>query len=929
MTPRFGSCLTLLVVLYAGSALSDAGQEILCCHLAAGSCRSVCSKIRLVEIGADPKIREEASRNLSELCSVELTEFWDCFNSTVEKARKNENWVGRGCCHLSQNFICGMKCALAGSRSDLDADCRQSDELELFSCMEKQEESERCCNNVTNETCRAVCRTAFHNPGKHSSRKLSENNCQNQMPKCLKTIAEAESAENPKQYLHCCDEATSTECLESCRSTLRTAVTNQDIFDTLEKKCGLALPHSPIWSCIMKTTTAPEPPRLPLDAAKLSCCYRAYTSNCKKLCWRVFQADWESAWSKLDNECLSSPMEGELRRCLDDSDDPCEPGCSGLRYCSRYNDRPTTLFRTCSVTADNAAQWEADHWVRGGVITGLGLPVRAAPSCPVETLRAAACLFQLRPCESRIHETRLCRDDCLELLSGCVDWSAITGPHTAATLCAKLSPPRKEMPCVSLKPYLEDSPEFGVTLLPDEDITTPCLPNPCLPNQVCILHPNAAKGHQCVASCLLGEISKQMVPLGTWVQVPRADQQGCLKICKCTLHGLEKCRELNCFSFNSCWVQDRFVTHRSNFYLECNPCTCFEGEITCSRKSCGNFKAASLPCDCPAHYVPVCGRLGVTFASACLAKCSGVRMNKIEFGSCSSRDPCDPDPCDSTAKCVRRPRVCLSIIHKPCAQHECVSLDCDLRHDTNGPVCDKDNREHASLCALIRAGATLGYRGPCLQGCSLRGPVCGINGEVYPNECSAWGAGTSVDYVGPCIAVGLVGDVAKQRCGEIVQCPPLAAPNCIGVTPPGACCPVCGGAARLFYSRKQLERILHMMDEEMDRDAVTLGAMLVALGRQIQVSQCMLRGALTPEGDIFVINQPLPAKPSPLQLQACIAEIEKLVTRISERSPRILAEVPLGSLTRAEIMHGHVSGASSNQLWIAMLSLAVMLLVGF
>lgn len=145
--------------------------------------------------------------------------------------------------------------------------------------------------------------------------------------------------------LHCCEEATSTECLETCRTTLRTAVTNEEIFDSLGKKCGIIMPHSPIIKCIMRATTAPEPPRLPLDAAKLFCCHRAVKPTCKNLCWRVFQADWESAWSKLDAECLLSPGEGELRRCLEDSDDPCEPGCSGLSFCSKYNDRPTTLFR--------------------------------------------------------------------------------------------------------------------------------------------------------------------------------------------------------------------------------------------------------------------------------------------------------------------------------------------------------------------------------------------------------------------------------------------------------------------------------------------------------------------------------------------------------------------------------------------------------
>lgn len=453
---------------------------------------------------------------------------------------------------------------------------------------------------------------------------------------------------------------------------------------------------------------------------------------------------------------------------------------------------------------------EADHWARGGIVRGLGVPVRAAASCPPETLRAAACLLQLRPCEARIHETRLCREDCLELMASCVDWSAINGPHTAATLCAKLSPARSDASCVSLRPFLEDAQDNESVIRLEEDIVTPCRSNPCAHGEICQLLHFTRQAYRCLPACSLGEMSKQLVPVGSWVQIPRYDQQGCLRICQCTVHGLEKCRTLNCYKFNSCWVHDRFVAHKANFYLECNPCHCFEGEFTCSKKNCGEIRVPSLPCDCPAHYVPVCGRLGFTFASGCLAKCSEMSANEVEFGSCSSRDPCASDPCDSTEKCVPRTRVCLSRLQKSCRQYECVPLDCDPRDEANGPVCDKENRQHRSMCAMIRSGASLGYRGHCLEGCSLRGPVCGTNGEIYANECAAWAERTVVDYFGRCVAVGLIGDRAKPRCGDLVQCPRLIEPYCVGVTPPGACCPVCGGAAKLFYSKKQVRYSLSL-----------------------------------------------------------------------------------------------------------------------
>lgn len=180
-------------------------------------------------------------------------------------------------------------------------------------------------------------------------------------------------------------------------------------------------------------------------------------------------------------------------------------------------------------------------------------------------------------------------------------------------------------------------------------------------------------------------MSKQLIPVGSWAQIPRSEKQGCYRICQCTSKGtLENCRELNCLVENTCWLQRRVIPHRSNFYLECNPCHCFEGEITCSRKNCGDLKVPSLPCDCPNHYVPVCGRLGVTYASACLAKCIGLNPNEVEYNSCSSKDPCASRPCGNGERCVKRTRVCLSQIHKPCKQFECVPVKCDHREDSTG-----------------------------------------------------------------------------------------------------------------------------------------------------------------------------------------------------------------------------------------------------
>lgn len=117
-----------------------------------------------------------------------------------------------------------------------------------------------------------------------------------------------------------------------------------------------------------------------------------------------------------------------------------------------------------------------------------------------------------------------------------------------------------------------------------------------------------------------------------------------------------------------------------------------------------------------------------------------------------------------------------------------------------------------------------------------------------------------------------------------------------------------------------------MMDEEADKDSVTLEALLTALSRQLQVAQCAVRGMMTPDRDIFIVVQPATKKLSALQLRACVEETEKLVTRISERSPRIAAEVPLGSLTRAEMVHSYISSAIKIRAWFVTVVVTIFLL---
>ncbi|XP_043478474.1 reversion-inducing cysteine-rich protein with Kazal motifs [Leptopilina heterotoma] len=712
-----------------------------------------------------------------------------------------------------------------------------------------------------------------------------------------------------KEETDCCDQVSNRECMETCRRVLRSTKSETEILDALESKCGPVKPHSPMWSCLLKLVPS-KLNKLPLDGGKLSCCAKASTTHCENLCRRTYYTDWQLSWTQFENECLLSKEENELKICIEDAENTCKYGCTGLSFCSHFNNNIYTPFRSCSVEADEAAKREYNSWINNEAVQNFKVFLKTSLLCSKKKLQILACILHLRPCELSTHETSLCYSDCLEIMTTCVDWSTVTEFESSESLCSKFLPATTNS-CISMKYFMKDVVNFNQTMFPSTEIYQPCKNNTCASNQLCLSAWNIST-FSCQPACNLGEMSKQLVAVGSWIQIPRFERQGCYKICQCTLNGVEKCKILNCFSFKSCWVQDRFISHNTEFFLECNRCRCFMGELTCFRNNCGENRSPTLPCDCPTHYVPTCSRLGITYASSCLAKCAGFIGDEIEFGSCSSKNHCISNPCNDNEICIAKSRVCLSSIYKPCRQYECISSNCTATasNETWEPVCDKNNNEHKSLCSMIKAGKTLGYRGPCLKNCKLYESVCGVNGETYPNECAAVSDKTVVDYSGPCITVGLINDKVKPRCTDVVSCPELVNSHCVGVTPPGACCPICGGAARIYYSRKQLDRILYMMDNEKDKDAVTLQALLNSLERHISIQMCSLRGMVTIDGDIVIVIVPVSKTPSAVELRACVLETERLVILIQHKSPSIIIEVPLSAITGAEVIHRQVSNVS-------------------
>ncbi|KAJ3624085.1 hypothetical protein MTP99_017736 [Tenebrio molitor] len=850
---------------------------------------------------------------------------------------RGESWSGRVCCPVPQSSSCRRACITARSDADLAQGCRQSDEIDFFSCLERQRKGEECCGNSRNDECKQVCSEIFKSrwtPNSPLRLKVQET-CEKNSPEvmeCVKDFVKVTPAKNLNKKLHCCDMSNHSKCRETCKKLLMARnVTLQEIVDGLQMGgCGFPLPQEYFWACFLKPT---EPAatsvdvsrieRVGMDSAKWHCCQRATSHSCQKLCTKTFTKFWATSWDEFHNKCLTQVAEENLRNCIDEVDEPCELGCDGLSFCTNFNNRPTELFRACNSQADEAARNDVAVWQFQNKLTlpGLILPLKNISQCSPNVWKTVACTLQIKPCSRHSHANQICRDVCLDVLSQCVDWAQMFPHHSAETICAGLSPEDPNVSCIRLQNFLYP-PDNGYRRI-NEQVFSPCKGNPCEANEICLLNKNCIHGgtclpYTCVPGCKLGEVSEYMVPDGTYVRIPihnNNNPKGCLKICKCNKGKIEECQPLLCVPLTPCFVGTPYhQLHGASFTRDCKLCSCFAGEDICSKKQCEstelsgkNTAYTTLPCNCSPHYVPVCGKDGNNYPSACLAKCADLFDSDIEHAPCD--DPCRSHSCPLGHKCVPRPQICFFMMkQKPCKQYECINGTTNCRNLPRSPVCSVNNTEYENACMLAHHNAKLAYHGPCLRNCLHEGVVCGINGRTYVSECAAWADMVSVDYVGRCRVVGLIGDTKLKQCPD-VQCSSLPDPNCLGITPPGACCPVCGGALRLLYSRKQINRALYALGDS-DTESLSLRAMLKALDRQIQVAQCVLRGYLTVEMDIFVAVQTTEKYPSALQLEACVREAEKIASLVNMQSPRIVSELSLSSLTLASVVHVDASSAA-------------------
>ncbi|GBP68533.1 Reversion-inducing cysteine-rich protein with Kazal motifs, partial [Eumeta japonica] len=693
---------------------------------------------------------------------------------------------------------------------------------------------------------------------------------------------------------------------------------------------------------------------------------KAATINCRRLCTETFGTGWRGHWQDFFAECYGDPQETLLTQCVEEVEEPCTLGCNGLTYCSQLNNRPTGLFRACAAHADLDAHLAvAEQGASGYVmVSGMKLPLRNSSQCSTDVWKSVACALHVKPCTAKGHSSLICSEDCQRLMSACVEWARAPPELSVRAVCARLAPADPAAPCVPLQHYMTNSPDPPL-LSAREAVTSPCAGAPCNATQVCVVNRGCLYGgscakYTCLDGCPLGEDSPHVIPVGSWARVPMAGPptSACYKICRCGPRGLAHCQPLPCVPLEPCRLHDATVQHGQKYYMECNACACSYGELVCSRRACGRAAQLSgLPCNCPPHHLPVSAATvpnappQTLYPNACLAKCAGAKDAEIEFGV---SDACARTSCPRRQPCLSAPNVCLSRLQHSCPQHVCVNTT-SCSSQPSRAVCDVEGRTHASSCHLALSGQRFAYWGECLRRCdsvsifyvaiSIRHEivqhvsragsnltagrmrpagrwlptyvlndalistlqkieVCGVNGVTYSSECAAHADFVSVDYLGPCLAVGAISDVMEPKCQiDRILCPALKKRGCAGFTAPGACCPQCGGALRILYSKKQIDRALYATN--ISATVMNLRNMLIALDRHVKIAECALRGYLTIEMEIFIIVESVLTDPTDLQLQVCVLEAEKLADLINRESALIGTDLSLSALTYALVVHGY------------------------
>lgn len=127
----------------------------------------------------------------------------------------------------------------------------------------------------------------------------------------------------------------------------------------------------------------------------------------------------------------------------------------------------------------------------------------------------------------------------------------------------------------------------------------------------------------------------------------------------------------------------------------------------------------NLPCACTLIYAPVCGENGRTYASSCVAACSGVTV--VRDGECARH-------------ARRQVCACTSEVNPVCAVNGIIYAN-KCQADCAGYLVDPTNS-----CRVATQLPVFPSKRQETDGCAclyINDPVCDTKGRVWANKCTA------------------------------------------------------------------------------------------------------------------------------------------------------------------------------------------------
>lgn len=112
-------------------------------------------------------------------------------------AIKNSQWPGRKCCLHAFTYQCQSACNAAYTKQDIIRHCNQTDEHNLFACLDKQEIGENCCGSARSSECLQKCKKLFIRRQAPKERDINRalRACKGRHPKiseCIKNLSSTE-----------------------------------------------------------------------------------------------------------------------------------------------------------------------------------------------------------------------------------------------------------------------------------------------------------------------------------------------------------------------------------------------------------------------------------------------------------------------------------------------------------------------------------------------------------------------------------------------------------------------------------------------------------------------------------------------------------------------------------------------------------------